>query len=112
LFARLLCGAPKGIIRFGLNTRGSAYEEIQRLAVQAGKFQQFNDIYAPFAAFALGDKRLRPPQAPSNLVLSEAGVAAGPVAAAPEKRGIAVFRRQSIATPNWVLSSAGSALPG
>jgi hypothetical protein len=39
---------------------GSANEEVQRLAVEAGKFLEFDDIYSPFPAFTFGDEKLRP----------------------------------------------------
>jgi len=35
---------------------GSANEEVQRLAIEAGKFLEFDDMYPAFPAFALGDE--------------------------------------------------------
>ena len=49
--------------------RASANEEVQRLAIEAGKFLKLHHIYPPFAALALGDKRLRAAQAAGNINL-------------------------------------------
>jgi protein-arginine kinase len=34
----------------------SANEKVQRLAIEAGKFLEFDDIYSPFPAFTFGDE--------------------------------------------------------
>ena len=56
---------------------GSANEEVQRFAIEAGKFLKLNHIHPAFAAFAFRDERLRTTQTAGNIHLGQARLSAG-----------------------------------